>query len=91
MAHLIHLVGVGAVDTDQITAIASFKSKPVKRLLRAADPAKVLYLNYGYPRQTVLLLHNGYLVVTHLSAQELTDRIPGNQSEDFPDDNQPSW
>lgn len=55
------------------------KSAPVRRLLEAAGPGRVLNMTYGYPRQSVVLLDNGYLAVVSLTVEELLEHL------DFPD------
>lgn len=65
----------GSVNVDRIVAIAPFKSKPIKRLLDAAGPGKVLNLTYGYPRHSVILLDNGFMVITSQLVEELVDSL----------------
>ncbi len=65
----------GLLDAARIVAVARARSAPVKRLLEAAGPQRVLNLTYGYPRQSVALLDNGCLAVLSLSVEELLERL----------------
>ncbi len=53
----------GAIATQRVVAAARANSAPVKRLLAAAGPARILNLTYGDPRETVLLLDTGHLAI----------------------------
>ena len=75
MNNMIVLGRGGAVDADHIVAIASFKSKPIKRLLDAVGSSRVINLTYGYPCQSVILLDNGYLLVTSRTVEELAESL----------------
>ncbi|MCC7446491.1 MAG: DUF370 domain-containing protein [Anaerolineae bacterium] len=70
----------GAVAVDRVVAVARASSAPVKRLLQAAGPARVLSLTYGEPRQSVILLDNGCLVVVSLSIDEVLDKLRDAQT-----------
>ncbi len=61
----------GAIDRRRIVAIGNPRSSHIRRLLTAAGPDKVLNLTYGYPREAVLVLDNGYLAVVSLTIEEL--------------------
>ena len=80
MAYLMQLGHGGALDPTRIVAIARAKSAPVKRLLEAAGPGQVINLTYGYPRQSVVLLDNGYLAVISLTIEELLAKLYPDES-----------
>jgi regulator of extracellular matrix RemA (YlzA/DUF370 family) len=86
MSKMIRLGPGGAVDAGQVVAIAPYTSKPIKRLLNSAASDQVLNLTYGYPRQTVLLLTNGYFIVTHLSLSEVVNLVNQTRQEACGDD-----
>jgi regulator of extracellular matrix RemA (YlzA/DUF370 family) len=65
----------GAIAADRVIAVARASSAPVKRLIEAAGPSRVLSLTYGEPRQSVIMLDNGSLVVVSLSVEEVLDRL----------------
>lgn len=67
----------GILDTERIVAIGRANSAPVKRLVESTVPEKVLYLTYGYPRQSVILLENGFLAVVSLSLEDLIGILRG--------------
>ena len=75
----------GAVDAHRVVAIASFKSKPIKRLLEAAGSGKVLNLTYGYPCQSVILLENGYFAITSRTMDELELVLQDESREELSD------
>jgi regulator of extracellular matrix RemA (YlzA/DUF370 family) len=81
----------GAVDADRVVAIAPFKSKPVKRLLDAAGSGMVLNMTYGYSCHSVILLDNGYLVVSSRTMEELARVFHDTSKEDPDNDRQPPW
>lgn len=81
----------GSVDANRVVAVAPFKSKPIKRLLEAAGADRVLNLTYGYPRQSVILLDNGFIVVTSRTTDELVRAFHNSSKEEMTDDNQPPW
>ena len=90
MPNLLILGRGGVINSDQVVAIAPAKSAPIKRLLEAAGAERVLNLTYGYPRQAVILLNNGFLVISSRSMEELTRAIGlGEDDEDRP--NPPWW
>ncbi len=75
MPNLLILGRGGVIDIDHVVAIAPAKSAPVKRLLEAAGTERVLNMTYGYPRQSVILLDNGFLVIASRSVGELARAI----------------
>lgn len=91
MPRMIILGRGGSVDADRVVAIAPFKSKPIKRLLDAVDSGKVLNLTYGYPRQSVILLENGFVVVTSRTVEELVRAFHDGSKEELTDGKQPPW
>jgi regulator of extracellular matrix RemA (YlzA/DUF370 family) len=80
MGYLVVLGRGGALDPDRVVAVARAKSAPVKRLLEAAGPSRVINMTYGYPRQSVVLLDNGYLAIVSLTIEELMAKLyPGGE------------
>ncbi len=65
----------GAIATHHVIAVASLKSAPVQRLLKAAPPSRVLDLTYGYPRQAIILFADGWIVVSNRTADELAKAL----------------
>lgn len=91
MPRMIILGRGGAIDADRVVAVAPFKSKPIKRLLNAVGPARVINLTYGYPRQSVVVLDNGYLAVTSRTMDELVHAFHSGKREELTDGSQPPW
>jgi regulator of extracellular matrix RemA (YlzA/DUF370 family) len=65
----------GAIAASRVVAVAQANSAPVKRLLQAAGPARVLNLTYGDPRETVLILDSGHLAITSIPMNALLNRL----------------
>lgn len=65
----------GIVDTRRILAVASARSAPVKRLLKRIEPERVVNLTYGYPRESVILLEEGWLVLVSLTIDQLSAQL----------------
>jgi regulator of extracellular matrix RemA (YlzA/DUF370 family) len=61
----------GLVDRRRVVAVGRARSATIKRLLAAMTPHRVLNLTYGYPREAVLLLDNGYAVLVSLTLEEI--------------------
>lgn len=75
MPRMLRLGQGGGVDMDRVAAVAPFRSKPIKRLLDTAEAGQVMNLTYGYPRHSVILLDNGYLIITSLTLDELIQAL----------------
>ena len=73
MAHLLTVGRGGMVDAHRVIVIASARSAPIKRLLTVTAPERVINLTYGYPREAVLVLDGGYVVVVSQTIEELTE------------------
>lgn len=69
MPKLVSIGRGGAIDLDQVVAVARASSAPIKRLLEAAGPSRVINLTYGEPRQSVVLFDNGCMAVVSLSVE----------------------
>lgn len=91
MPRMIILGRGGAVDAHRVVAVAPFKSKPIKRLLDAAGTGKVLNLTYGYPRESVILLDNGFLIISSRMLGELVRVFHDGNQEELSDGNQTPW
>lgn len=72
MTRLITLGRAGVIDADRIIAMASLHSTPIKRLVAKTAPERILNLTYGYPRETLVVLADGYLVIVSQTIDELT-------------------
>jgi regulator of extracellular matrix RemA (YlzA/DUF370 family) len=72
----------GWVARGRVLAIAHAQSAPIKRLMQALEPDRVLNLTYGYPRESVLLLDNGFLALVSVPMPELLALLePGGPHE----------
>jgi regulator of extracellular matrix RemA (YlzA/DUF370 family) len=61
------------LDTARIVAVMPSRSEPVKRFIRVTSPGRVLNLQHGYSRRSVILLENGQLVYSSLRVEQLRD------------------
>jgi regulator of extracellular matrix RemA (YlzA/DUF370 family) len=77
----------GMIDARRIVMIAPYHSKPVRRLVLNTRPEKVFNLTYGQPKRAILLLTEGYFIVTHRTAEELMRAL----SEVHGDEPQTPW
>lgn len=71
LRHMISLGEGGAIDAARIILVTPYRSRPIHRLLAKTDPAKVVNVTYGYPRESVLLLDSGYIVIASQKAVDL--------------------
>ena len=74
----------GAINTVHVIAVASIKSAPVQRLLKATPPERVLDLTYGYPRQSIILFATGWIVISNHTHAELTKALHHEEGTDAP-------
>jgi len=65
----------GMVSIARIVAVGMTSSAPIRRLLNATPPAKVLILTGGQRRKTVLVLDSGHVVITPLTLQEIANAL----------------
>lgn len=75
MTHFIAFGRGGIVERERILLMASFRSVPIKRWLSKIDPGRIINLTYGYPRESVLLLEGGYLVITSQTIDQLAKQL----------------
>lgn len=79
------LVGQGgAINTAHVIAVASIKSAPVQRLVKAAPPGRVLDLTYGYPRQAIILFADGWIIISSRTPAELTRALHVGEGDHAP-------
>lgn len=74
----------GIVDAAHVVAVAAARSAPIKRLLLKTPTERILNLTYGYPRESVLILDNGFLVIVSLTVEALSQLL--NSDTVIPDD-----
>lgn len=72
----------GIIHTDHIALIASIHSEPIKRLVNKLPEESIFNLTYGYPRQAVIVLTNGYIAIVSQSVEELATQITNKRSDD---------
>jgi regulator of extracellular matrix RemA (YlzA/DUF370 family) len=82
MVHWIAVGQGGVIDTRRIVAVANARSAPVKRWLENTAPARIINLTYGYPRRSVILLDNDYLLIVSISPSELIQMLSGKKSDE---------
>lgn len=69
------LDGIGYVSAARVVAIGKANSAPLRRLMAALPPEKVVVLTGGRRRQSIMLLDTGHAVVTALSVEELQAQL----------------
>lgn len=71
-------VDTGAViNLDKLVAAGLASSAPVRRLLRAAGEGRVIDLTYGGPRQTMLVMDSGHLILLAVPPATVRDCSDG--------------
>lgn len=65
----------GILDTRRVLAVASARSAPIKRLLARTPPERVVNLTYGYPRESIILLEGGWLILVSLTIDQISDLL----------------
>jgi len=79
----------GSINVDRVIAVAHAKSAPISRLIQSTDDSKVLNLTFGYPRRSVLVLDNGFIVLSSRTPDELARALAS--CEELSDEDQPPW
>lgn len=79
----------GSINADRVIAVAHAKSAPVTRMVQSTDTSRVLNMTFGYPRRSVIVLDNGYLVLSSRTPGELSRAI--GLSEELKDEDNPPW
>lgn len=89
MAKILLLGHGGSINLNRVIAIAPVKSDPIQRLVKATDASHVLNLTYGYPRRSIIILDNGYVVLSSRTPDELARAV--GLCEELDDEDQPPW
>ena len=89
MPKLLILGRGGSIDANRVIAIVHAKSAPVIRMLQATDTSRILNMTYGYPRRSVIILDNGFVVISSRTPSELTRAV--GLSQELNDEDQPPW
>jgi regulator of extracellular matrix RemA (YlzA/DUF370 family) len=79
----------GSINADRVIAIAHAKSAPTIRLLQATDANRVVNLTYGYPRRSVIILDNGFIVLSSRTPDELARAV--GMCEELKDEDPAPW
>lgn len=75
MTHMVIVGRGGIIDADRVVAIVPARSVPVKRMLRALDPSRVINMTYGFPRGAVLVLDNGSFAIVSQTVEQITQDL----------------
>ncbi|MFZ4462192.1 MAG: extracellular matrix/biofilm biosynthesis regulator RemA family protein [Patescibacteria group bacterium] len=81
----------GAISANHVIAIANIKSTPVKRMVKSTPESHVLNLTYGYPERSVIIMDNGYLVISSRHQSEIAKAIGLSQELEHAEDPPPWW
>jgi len=74
----------GAINAERVTAVASAKSDPIRRLLKMLPPPQIIDLTYGFPRQSVIILDNGFVALSSRTPEELARVLHRREDELVP-------
>lgn len=72
----------GAICVERVVLVANARSAPIKRWIERSDPARIINLTYGYPRQAVLLLDNDYLIIVPIELEDLIRLLNGEHRDE---------
>ncbi len=75
----------GSINPERVLMIASMKSAPVKRLLKYADPDKVINMTYGYPQRSLIIFDTGFMAITHHEIYTLSQAVRRGKEVDYDD------
>jgi regulator of extracellular matrix RemA (YlzA/DUF370 family) len=89
MPNILILGRGGSINADRVIAIAPAKSAPILRMMEATDASHVLNMTYGYPRRSVIVLDNGFLVISSRTPGELARAV--GSCEELTDEDQAPW
>lgn len=67
---LVDVMGEGLVAAERVVAVAQLEAAPVRRMVRAAPPDRVVVMTGGRKRLTAVVLDSGHVIITAL---ELAD------------------
>jgi regulator of extracellular matrix RemA (YlzA/DUF370 family) len=79
----------GSINADRVIAVAHAKSEPIRRMIESTDMGKVMNLTYGYPRRSVIVLDNGFIVISSRTPEGLARAL--GSCEELTDEDQPPW
>lgn len=63
------------IDTARIVAVMPSRSEPIKRFIRVTSAGRVLNVQLGYSRRSVILLESGQLLYTSLPVEQLRELL----------------
>ncbi len=69
------VVGEGLIALERIVAVGRVDGLPMRRLLRALPPTRLVFLTGGKKRETAVVLDSGHVVITAMSLAELRRRL----------------
>jgi regulator of extracellular matrix RemA (YlzA/DUF370 family) len=69
------VVGEGLIALERIVAVGRVEAMPMRRLLRALPPTRLVSLTGGKKRETAVVLDSGHVVITAVPLDELHRRL----------------
>lgn len=95
MARNILILGrAGSINTQRVLAVANAQSAPIQRMIEATDEGHVINMTYGNTRRSVIVLDEGYLVLSHRTVDALAKALglaEETADEDDEEADQPPW
>lgn len=70
----------GAIVAGRVVAVGRAASAPMRRLVQAVGPERVINLTFGRPRQAVVVLDSGHIALVALSPEAIARRLTGEQA-----------
>jgi regulator of extracellular matrix RemA (YlzA/DUF370 family) len=65
----------GVVAVDRVLVVAQASSAPIRRLVEAVGRDRVVDLTFGRPRQAVVVLDSGHVVLASMDPKALLERL----------------
>ena len=81
-------IGFGnVVMGDKVVAMISPESAPIKRLIQdARDGNTLIDASFGRKTRSVIVMDNGWIILSALQPETISHRIVSAGSDDFPSD-----
>jgi regulator of extracellular matrix RemA (YlzA/DUF370 family) len=67
----------GVIVAERVVAVGRADSAPMRRLVRAVAPDRMINLTFGRPRRAVVVLDSGHVALVALSPETVAKRLAG--------------
>jgi regulator of extracellular matrix RemA (YlzA/DUF370 family) len=67
----------GVIVAERVVAVGRAESAPMRRLVKAVGPDRVINLTFGRPRKAVIVLDTGHVALVALPPDEIGTQLVG--------------